>query len=122
VRTEFWGYSRNEAMTTDDLIAEKYRGIRPAPGYPACPDHTEKSALFRLLEPDRAQMTLTEHFAMLPAAAVAGWYFSHPQSRYFGVGKIGRDQVEAYARRKGQTIGEVERWLRPNLGYSPEPA
>ncbi len=117
VRTEFWGYSRDEAMTTDDLIAESYRGIRPAPGYPACPDHTEKATLFALLDPQRASMQLTEHFAMLPAAAVAGWYFSHPDARYFGVGKIGRDQVEDYARRKGVPIEEVERWLRPNLAY-----
>ncbi|HTK97200.1 MAG TPA: methionine synthase [Pseudomonadales bacterium] len=117
VRKEFWGYSRDEAMSTDDLIAESYRGIRPAPGYPACPDHTEKATLFALLEPERASMSLTEHFAMLPAAAVAGWYFSHPEARYFGVGKIGRDQVEDYARRKGVAIDEVERWLRPNLAY-----
>jgi len=117
VRKEFWGYSRDEAMSTDDLIAESYRGIRPAPGYPACPDHTEKATLFALLEPERASMSLTEHFAMLPAAAVAGWYFSHPEARYFGVGKIGRDQVEDYARRKGVAIDDVERWLRPNLAY-----
>jgi 5-methyltetrahydrofolate--homocysteine methyltransferase len=117
VRKELWGYSGDEALTEQDLIAERYRGIRPAPGYPACPDHTEKATLFRLLEPQRASMTLTEHFAMLPAAAVSGWYFSHPQARYFGVGKIGRDQVEDYARRKGESIEAVERWLRPNLGY-----
>ena len=117
VRKEFWGYSRDESMTTDELIAESYRGIRPAPGYPACPDHTEKATLFTLLDPERASMSLTEHFAMLPAAAVAGWYFSHPDARYFGVGKIGRDQVEDYARRKGVPIEEVERWLRPNLAY-----
>ena len=117
VRKEFWAYSRNEAMTAGDLIAERYRGIRPAPGYPACPDHTEKATLFRLLEPQRACMSLTEHYAMLPAAAVAGWYFSHPESRYFGVGKIGRDQVEDYAHRKGESIETVERWLRPNLAY-----
>ena len=107
VRKEFWGYSRNESMTTDELIAESYRGIRPAPGYPACPDHTEKATLFTLLDPERASMSLTEHFAMLPAAAVSGWYFSHPDARYFGVGKIGRDQVEDYARRKGVPIEEV---------------
>ncbi len=119
VRTEFWPYSHDESMSTDELIAEKYRGIRPAPGYPACPDHTEKATLFELLDPSRADMRLTEHFAMLPAAAVAGWYFSHPQSRYFGVGKIGRDQVQDYARRKNAAVDTVERWLRPNLGYEP---
>ncbi len=116
VRREFWGYG-DEAMSTEELIAEKYRGIRPAPGYPACPDHTEKTTLFRLLEPQQAHMSLTEHFAMLPAASVAGWYFSHPDARYFGVGKVGRDQIEDYARRKGETVEEVERWLRPNLAY-----
>jgi 5-methyltetrahydrofolate--homocysteine methyltransferase len=117
VRTEFWGYCRDETLTNEELIAERYRGIRPAPGYPACPDHTEKTTLFRLLDPHRAHMSLTEHFAMLPAAAVAGWYFGHPQSRYFGVGKIGRDQVEDYARRKDESVEAVERWLRPNLAY-----
>jgi 5-methyltetrahydrofolate--homocysteine methyltransferase len=117
VRMELWGYAHDETLSNDELIAERYRGIRPAPGYPACPDHTEKTTLFRLLDPQRAHMSLTEHFAMWPAAAVAGWYFSHPQSRYFGVGKIGRDQVEDYARRKGEAIETVERWLRPNLAY-----
>ena len=117
VRTEFWGYDRSERWSNDELIAERYRGIRPAPGYPACPDHTEKATLFRLLDPSRAHMQLTEHFAMWPAAAVAGWYFAHPQSRYFGVGKIGRDQVEDYARRKGEPVEAIERWLRPNLAY-----
>jgi 5-methyltetrahydrofolate--homocysteine methyltransferase len=117
VRMEFWGYNRDETLSNDELIAERYRGIRPAPGYPACPDHSEKTTLFRLLEPARAHMQLTEHFAMWPAAAVAGWYFAHPQSRYFGVGKIGRDQVEDYARRRGESIETVERWLRPNLAY-----
>ena len=117
VRREFWGYAKDEAMSTDELIAEKYRGIRPAPGYPACPDHTEKATLFTLLAPQRACMSLTEHYAMLPAASVAGWYLSHPSARYFGVGKIGRDQVEDYARRKGEAIENVERWLRPNLAY-----
>src|SRR5207342_233775 len=117
VRKEFWGYSIDENLSTEDLIVEKYRGIRPAPGYPACPDHSEKSTLFQLLDPRRAGMTLTESYAMLPAAAVAGWYFSHPAARYFGVGKIGRDQVADYARRKGQPLDVVERWLRPNLGY-----
>ncbi len=117
VRKEFWGYGADEQLTTDELIHEQYRGIRPAPGYPACPDHTEKATLFKLLQPHRAHMTLTEHFAMSPAAAVAGWYFSHPEARYFGVGKLARDQIEAYARRKGESIEDVERWLRPNLAY-----
>ena len=97
---------------------ERYRGIRPAPGYPACPDHTEKRTLFELLEAEpRAGITLTESFAMLPAAAVSGFYFSHPEARYFGVGKIGRDQVEDYARRKGMRSAVAERWLAPNLAY-----
>ena len=117
VRMEYWGYNRQESLSNDELIAERYRGIRPAPGYPACPDHTEKTTLFRLLDPARAHMKLTEHFAMWPAAAVAGWYFAHPQARYFGVGKIGRDQVEDYARRRCESIATVERWLRPNLAY-----
>ena len=100
------------------MIAEKYRGIRPAPGYPACPDHTEKRALFDLLDAERnTGVKLTENFAMWPAASVSGFYFSHPASHYFGVGKIGRDQVEDYARRKGMDVAEVERWLRPNLAY-----
>ncbi len=117
VRKEFWGYCADEHLTTDELIAEQYRGIRPAPGYPACPDHTEKTTLFELLKPQRAHMALTEHFAMSPAAAVAGWYFSHPDARYFGVGKLARDQIEDYARRKGESVEAVERWLRPNLAY-----
>ncbi len=100
----------------DDLIRERYRGIRPAPGYPACPDHTEKRPLFRLLDAERSTgITLTENFAMHPAAAVSGWYFSHPDSRYFAVGKIGRDQLEDVAARKGMSVDEMERWLRPNL-------
>jgi 5-methyltetrahydrofolate--homocysteine methyltransferase len=116
VRTE-WGYGHNEQLTPGDLIAEKYRGIRPAPGYPACPDHTEKRTLFDLLQAEsNAGITLTESFAMLPAAAVSGFYFGHPESRYFMVGKIGRDQLEAYARRKGISLAEAERWLAPNLG------
>jgi 5-methyltetrahydrofolate--homocysteine methyltransferase len=117
VRRE-WGYGRNENLTTDDLIEEKYRGIRPAPGYPACPDHTEKRSLFGLLDAERsAGMTLTESFAMLPAASVSGLYFAHPDSRYFAVDRITREQVEAYAARKGMPVAEVERWLAPNLGY-----
>ncbi|MFN0314915.1 MAG: methionine synthase [Burkholderiales bacterium] len=118
VRREFWGYATDEEISVDDLIAEEYRGIRPAPGYPACPDHTEKGALFSLLEAEsRAKMHLTESYAMLPAAAVSGFYFSHPESHYFAVGRIGRDQVQEYARRSGKPLEEVERWLAPNLNY-----
>jgi 5-methyltetrahydrofolate--homocysteine methyltransferase len=119
VRAE-WGYGRSEDLSNDDLIHEKYRGIRPAPGYPACPDHTEKRLLFDLLRVEsNAGITLTESFAMLPAAAVSGWYFAHPDARYFAVGKIGKDQVEDYARRKGMEQETVERWLSPNLNYEP---
>ncbi len=121
VRKEFWGYAADEDLDNDALIAEKYQGIRPAPGYPACPDHTEKGTLWSLLEPDsRIGMTLTENFAMYPGAAVSGWYFAHPESRYFGTGKIGRDQVHDYAERKGWSTAETERWLAPILGYEPE--
>jgi 5-methyltetrahydrofolate--homocysteine methyltransferase len=115
-----WGYGRFEKLSTDDLIDEKYRGIRPAPGYPACPDHTEKRILFDLLEAQKdAGIQLTESYAMYPAAAVSGLYFAHPQARYFSVDRITKDQVEAYAIRKGMTVAEVERWLSPNLGYEP---
>ncbi|HTK56387.1 MAG TPA: vitamin B12 dependent-methionine synthase activation domain-containing protein, partial [Gemmatimonadales bacterium] len=118
VRTEYWGYAKDEALDNDALIHERYQGIRPAPGYPACPDHTEKGTLWKLLDVERAAgMTITESFAMLPTAAVSGWYFWRPESAYFGVGKIGRDQVEDYAKRKGWTVAEAERWLAPNLGY-----
>ena len=118
VRTEWWGYAPDESLDTTGLIAEKYQGIRPAPGYPACPDHTEKQTLFALLRPDvHAGISLTENFAMLPAASVSGWYFWNPQASYFGVGKIEPDQVEDYARRKGISLAEAERWLRPNLNY-----
>ncbi|WP_304638459.1 methionine synthase [Pseudomonas sp.] len=118
VRREYWGYDREERLGNDDLIREAYRGIRPAPGYPACPDHTEKATLFSLLDPaGTSGVTLTEHYAMFPAAAVSGWYFSHPQSQYFAVGKIDRDQVESYSARKGQEPAVTERWLSPNLGY-----
>ena len=121
VRKEFWGYAGDEALDNNALIKEQYQGIRPAPGYPACPEHTEKALLWELIDPvANAGITLTDHFAMLPTAAVSGWYFSHPQSKYFGVGKINRDQVEDYARRKGMTLEEAERWLAPNLGYNPE--
>jgi 5-methyltetrahydrofolate--homocysteine methyltransferase len=117
VRREFWGYAADENLSNEQLIAEKYRGIRPAPGYPAQPDHTEKGALFKLLDSERIGVKLTESFAMWPGAAVCGLYFSHPQSAYFGVGKIERDQVEDYAKRKGWSISECERWLAPILNY-----
>jgi 5-methyltetrahydrofolate--homocysteine methyltransferase len=120
VRREIWGYASNEKLTNDQLIHETYQGVRPAPGYPACPDHTEKAKLWELLDAEtKAGITLTESFAMYPTAAVSGWYFSHPEARYFAVGKIDRDQVEDYARRKGMTLEEAERWLSPNLGYEP---
>jgi len=115
-----WGYGRGEQLEREDLIRERYRGIRPAPGYPACPDHTEKILLFRLLGVEKATgITLTESLAMQPAASICGWYFAHPESRYFPVGRIGRDQVEDYAARKGMPVAEVERWLAPNLDYDP---
>ncbi|HEX6532118.1 MAG TPA: methionine synthase, partial [Nitrospira sp.] len=115
-----WRYGREERLSNDDLIREKYRGVRPAPGYPACPDHTEKRILFDLLEVERhTGIILTESFAMLPAAAVSGWYFAHPDAKYFAVGKVGRDQVEDYARRKGIDLATMERWLSPNLNYEP---
>ncbi len=116
VRRE-WGYGRDEALNAQELIAEKYQGIRPAFGYPACPDHTEKRRLFALLDPAPLGLTLTSTCAMMPAASVSGLYFSHPQAHYFNVGRIGRDQVESYAARKGMGIDEIERWLGPNLGY-----
>jgi 5-methyltetrahydrofolate--homocysteine methyltransferase len=114
-----WGYGAGEQLTQSDLLAEKYRGIRPAFGYPACPDHSEKRRLFDLLRAERAGLDLTESFAMTPPASVSGLYFAHEASRYFSVGRVGRDQVEDYARRKGITLGEAERWLRPNLAYEP---
>jgi 5-methyltetrahydrofolate--homocysteine methyltransferase len=118
VRREFWGYAGDESLDQLAIIREQYQGIRPAPGYPACPDHTEKRTLFDLLgAEERAGIRLTESFAMLPAASVSGYYFWRPESRYFGLGKIGKDQVEDYARRKGMSVGEMERWLAPNLGY-----
>ncbi len=117
VRKEFWGYAKDENLGEEELIKEKYQGIRPAPGYPACPEHTEKETIFNLLNADRVGITLTESFAMYPTAAVSGYYFSHPQSKYFGLGKITRDQVADYAKRKGKTIEEMERWLSPNLAY-----
>jgi 5-methyltetrahydrofolate--homocysteine methyltransferase len=118
VRRE-WAYGRSEQLSLEDLIEERYRGIRPAPGYPACPDHTEKRTIFQLLNASAAGMTLTESCAMTPAASVSGLYFAHPDSRYFTVDRITRDQVESYAMRKGMPVAEVERWLAPNLGYDP---
>ncbi len=121
VRKELWGYAPAEHLTNAELVAERYVGIRPAPGYPACPDHTEKRTLFDLLRAEEnARITLTESYAMVPAASVCGYYFSHPESRYFGLGRIHRDQVADYARRKGMPVREIERWLAPNLGYEPE--
>jgi 5-methyltetrahydrofolate--homocysteine methyltransferase len=120
VRTEFWGYAPEERLTNEELIAEKYRGIRPAPGYPACPDHTEKWTLLGLLDSEKlCGIRLTDSCAMQPASSVSGWYFSHPESQYFGVGRIERDQVEDYAARKGWAVEEAERWLASNLAYDP---
>jgi len=123
VRREYWGYASDERLTRAQLIAETYRGVRPAPGYPACPDHTAKGGLFRLLDAERnAGMRLTDSFAMLPASAVSGFYLSHPESTYFAVGKIARDQLEDFARRAGMSLREAERWLAPYLDYEPEAA
>jgi 5-methyltetrahydrofolate--homocysteine methyltransferase len=120
---EEWGFGRDENLRTEDLIHEKYRGIRPAPGYPACPDHTEKGAIWRLLDVQaKTGIEITENFAMWPGSSVSGFYFAHPQSRYFSLGKIDRDQVKDYARRKAMSVNEVERWLGPNLNYDPEKA
>ena len=120
VRKEFWGFAPEENFSNDELIKEKYRGIRPAPGYPACPDHTEKATLWRLLKPDQLiGLELTESFAMYPGAAVSGWYFAHPEARYFGTGKIQKDQVDDYAKRKRLSVQEIERWLAPILSYEP---
>lgn len=120
VREDYWGYAQGGALSTDDLIREKYQGIRPAPGYPACPDHTEKRLLFDLLQAEKnTGIELTESFAMYPASSVSGFYFSNPASKYFGLGKIGRDQVEDYAKRKGMEVKKMERWLAPNLNYEP---
>ncbi|HXR93683.1 MAG TPA: vitamin B12 dependent-methionine synthase activation domain-containing protein, partial [Steroidobacteraceae bacterium] len=120
VRREIWGYAAREALTNEQLIHEEYRGIRPAPGYPACPDHTEKAKLWKLLDAGKsAGIRLTESYAMYPTAAVSGWYFAHPDAHYFAVGKIARDQVEEYAQRQGVTVEVMEKWLSPNLGYEP---
>ncbi len=118
VRKEFWSYARSENLTNEQLIKEEYCGIRPAPGYPACPDHTDKPILFRLLNAEHnANIHLTENYAMHPAASVSGFYFSHPDSRYFGIGKIGKDQVDDYAERKQMNIVVMERWLSQQLSY-----
>ncbi|MCO7224852.1 methionine synthase [Pleionea sp. CnH1-48] len=121
VRKEFWGYASDENLTNDQLISEKYQGIRPAPGYPACPDHTEKAKLWALLDAEKhTGISLTESFAMSPAASVSGWYFSHPDARYFGTGQITQGQVEDYAQRKEMSVADVEKWLAPILGYTPK--
>jgi len=120
VRKEFWGYAPDENLSNEQMITEAYVGIRPAPGYPACPDHTEKKLIWDLLAvEENAAIKLTESYAMWPGSSVSGLYFSHPDSQYFGVGKIGRDQVEDYARRKDMTMAEVEKWLSANLDYAP---
>jgi 5-methyltetrahydrofolate--homocysteine methyltransferase len=116
-----WGYGKSERLSREDLVAEKYRGIRPAPGYPAQPDHTEKPIVFNLLRAGEATgITLTESFAMYPAASVCGLYFAHKDARYFAVSSIGKDQLESYAARKGRSVAEMERWLSPVLGYEPK--
>ena len=118
VRKDYWGYATTEDLTNEELIKEEYQGIRPAPGYPACPEHTEKITLFDLLKAeDNAHMHLTESLAMMPAASVSGFYFAHPQSRYFGLNKISKDQVEDYAKRKNMSVETAERWLGSNLNY-----
>jgi 5-methyltetrahydrofolate--homocysteine methyltransferase len=120
VRKHHWGYAMNENCSVQQLIDEDYIGIRPAPGYPACPDHTEKENLFNILQAEiNAGISLTESMAMYPASSVSGFYFSHPQSKYFGLGKINRDQVADYALRKNKTTSYIEKWLAPNLGYNP---
>jgi 5-methyltetrahydrofolate--homocysteine methyltransferase len=117
---EEWGFGKTENLATDDLIAEKYRGIRPAAGYPACPDHTEKAILWDLLDVEKhTGIKLTESFAMWPGSSVSGLFFAHPESKYFAVGKLGKDQVEDYAKRKGKNVSEMERWLGPWLNYNP---
>ena len=121
VRKRHWGYAGDEDLRNQELIEERYRGIRPALGYPACPDHTEKDDLWRLLDVEaRTGIWLTESKAMVPTAAVSGLYFAHPDARYFAVGKLGKDQIEDYAERKGMSVSEIERWLGPNLAYEPD--
>jgi 5-methyltetrahydrofolate--homocysteine methyltransferase len=116
VRRDLWGYAPDEALTNEELVNETYRGIRPAPGYPACPEHSVKRDAFEALRAEEIGMTLTENYAMSPASSVSGFYFSHPQSKYFNVGRIGRDQLEDLATRKSEAVSELERWLAPNLG------
>ena len=121
VRKKHWGYSRNEMLDNDDLIKERYIGIRPAHGYPACPDHTEKRTLFELLEISKnLDTSLTESYAISPSSSVAGLYFSNPMSAYFGIGKLKKDQIESYSSRKGISVEEAEKWLAPNLDYMPK--
>jgi 5-methyltetrahydrofolate--homocysteine methyltransferase len=121
VRKEFWGHDADEHLNNEDLIAEKYRGIRPAPGYAACPEHTEKATLFKLLDAEtNTGMCLTESMAMWPGASVSGWYYAHPQSQYFVLGRIGKDQMSSYAERKHWPLKDAEKWLAANLGYEPE--
>ena len=121
VRKVYWGYAANENLSNEELIRENYQGIRPAPGYPACPEHTEKGTIWQLLDVEaHTGMKLTESFAMWPGASVSGWYFSHPDSKYFAVAQLQRDQIEDYALRKGMSVSEVERWLAPNLGYDAD--
>ena len=118
VRQEFWGYAANEDLDNQALIQERYAGIRPAPGYPACPEHSQKTLIFKMLEGEKnSPVQLTDSFAMMPAASVSGFYLSHPESHYFGVGTIARDQAEDYAQRMGITLDEAEQWLSPILGY-----
>jgi 5-methyltetrahydrofolate--homocysteine methyltransferase len=120
VRKELWGYAPDEQLDSHSLIGEQYRGIRPAPGYPACPEHTEKQTLWTLLDVDHsADMSLTESMAMWPGASVSGWYFAHPEAQYFVLGRLAKDQVADYAERKGWTLAQAEKWLAPNLGYEP---
>jgi 5-methyltetrahydrofolate--homocysteine methyltransferase len=121
VRTDLWGYGESNNLSKKDLISEKYLGIRPAPGYPACPDHTQKETLFKLLDPtQKTEVRLTESYAMLPGASVSGWYMGHPRAQYFGLGLIGRDQIQDYAKRRSISISEAEQWLAPNIAYTPE--
>jgi len=121
VRVDYWGYAGDEALDNEQLIDEQYQGIRPALGYPACPDHSEKDTLWNLLNvQENTGIWLTEARAMVPTASVSGLYFSHPRARYFAVGRVGRDQAEDYAGRKGMEMEEAERWLAPNLAYDPE--
>jgi 5-methyltetrahydrofolate--homocysteine methyltransferase len=117
VRTNYWGYAQEDQLSVEDLIIEKYQGIRPAPGYPACPDHTEKEKLFKLLNNDKIGVELTESYAMYPASSVSGFYFAHSESRYFGVGQVNKDQIVNYAERKNNSVAEIEKWLRPVLSY-----